>query len=242
MYIHGAAVAEVVKAPHLIQQLVAGVDPVGRGGQVIEQLQLLGGSVHFLSVHDQLVRIQVDNELIEHQLLGGIVGDLRPAKHRIDPGDELFHLKGLDNVVVGPHLQSLDTIEDLAFGCQHDNGNLGGLPDLGTDRPTIHHRQHDVQQNQIRFLFLELLDGLSAISGNADIKPFLHQIHVNEFGDIAVILHHQDITSHGDPSILYTSLILLYPPQERCVEFFVNLPSPDAYATVSVMARHWSSA
>ena len=29
--VHGAAVAEVVEAPDLVQQLVAGVDPVGRG-------------------------------------------------------------------------------------------------------------------------------------------------------------------------------------------------------------------
>ena len=33
----------VLKAPHLVQQLVAGVNTVGVGGQAVQQLQLLGG-------------------------------------------------------------------------------------------------------------------------------------------------------------------------------------------------------
>ena len=44
MDIDGAAVAVVLKAPHLVQQLVAGVNTVGVGGQAVQQLQLLGGA------------------------------------------------------------------------------------------------------------------------------------------------------------------------------------------------------
>ena len=209
---------------------------------MIEKLQLLGRRIHLFPVHDQLIGIQIDDELIKHQLFGRVVGDLRPAQHRVDPGDELLHLKGLDDVVIRSHFQALDAVKNFALGRQHDDGNLGGLPDLGTDRPAVHHRQHDIQQNQIRLLLLELLDGLSAVSGDADIKSLFYQIHVDELGDIAVILHHQDIAPHGDPSILYASLIVLYPYHGRCVEFFVNLPTEGPYDTVSVMARHRSSA
>ncbi|CAN3975112.1 Plasmid mobilization relaxosome protein MobC, partial [Dysosmobacter welbionis] len=74
--IHCPAVAEVVKAPHLIQQLVPGVHPVGGGGQMIQQLQLLGGRVDFLPIHDQLVGVQVNHQLVERQPLAGVVGDL----------------------------------------------------------------------------------------------------------------------------------------------------------------------
>ena len=45
--------------------------------------------------------------------LAGVVGNLRPAEDGVDAGDELLHLKGLDDVVVRPHLQPLDAVEDL---------------------------------------------------------------------------------------------------------------------------------
>ena len=44
MHINGAAVAVILKAPHLVQQLVAGVDAVRMGGQTVQQFQLLGGA------------------------------------------------------------------------------------------------------------------------------------------------------------------------------------------------------
>ena len=50
MDVHGAGVAEIVEAPDLVQQLIAGVDPVGRGGQIEQQLHLLGGRIHLFAV------------------------------------------------------------------------------------------------------------------------------------------------------------------------------------------------
>ena len=168
---------------------------------MVQQLQLLGGRVDLLPVHDQLVGVQVDHQLVERQPLAGVVGDLRPPQDGVDAGDELLHLKGLDHIVVRPHLQALDAVEHLALGRQHDDGHLAGLPDLGADGPAVHHRQHDVQQDQVRHLLLELLDGLSAISGDADIKALLHQIHMDQIADVAVVLYDQDIAAHGAPSI-----------------------------------------
>ena len=50
MHVHGTAVAEVVKAPDLVQQLITGIDPVGRGSQVVQQLHLLGRGIDLLAV------------------------------------------------------------------------------------------------------------------------------------------------------------------------------------------------
>ena len=200
MHIHRAAVAEIVEAPNLIQQLVAGVNPVGCGCQMVQKLQLLGRRVDLLAVHDQLIGIQIDHQFVKRQPLGGVVGDLRPAEHRIDSGNELFHLEGLDDVIVGAHLQALDAVKDLAFGGEHDDGNLAGLPDLGAYCPAVHHRQHDVQQDQIRHLLLEFLNGFAAICGNPDVKALLYQIHVDQLRNVAVVLHHQNIPSHGTSS------------------------------------------
>ena len=173
---------------------------------MVQQLQLLGGRVDLLPVHDQLVGVQVDHQLVERQPLAGVVGDLRPPQDGVDAGDELLHLKGLDHVVVRPHLQALDAVEHLTLGRQHDDGYLAGLPDLGADGPAVHHRQHDVQQDQVRHLLLEFLDGLSAVSGDADVKALLHQVHMDQVTDIAVVLHDQDVAAHGAPSQFDMSL------------------------------------
>ena len=173
---------------------------------MVQQLQLLGGRIDLLPVHDQLVGVQIDDQLVEHQPLAGVVGDLRPAQDGIDAGDELLHLKGLHHVVVRPHLQSLDPVEHLALGGQHDDGHLAGLPDFGAHRPAVHHRQHDVQQDQIRHLLLKLLNGLSAVSGDADIKALLHQIHLNQVTDVAVVLYDQNVAAHEAPSVFDMSV------------------------------------
>ena len=173
---------------------------------MVQQLQLLGRRVDLLPVHDQLVGVQVNHQLVERQPLAGVVGDLRPPQDGVDAGDELLHLKGLDHVVVRPHLQALDAVEHLALGRQHDDGHLAGLPDLGADGPAVHHRQHDVQQDQVRHLLLEFLDGLSAVSGDADVKALLHQVHMDQVTDIAVVLHDQDVAAHGAPSQFDMSL------------------------------------
>ena len=173
---------------------------------MIQQLQLLGGRVDFLPIHDQLVGVQVNHQLVERQPFAGVVGDLRPPQDRIDPGDELLHLKGLHHIVVRPHLQALDAVEHLALGRQHDDGHLAGLPDFGAHRPAVHHRQHDVQQDQVRNLLLKLLNGLAAVAGDADVEPLLHQVHVDQITDIAVVFHDQDVAAHGAPSHFDMSL------------------------------------
>ena len=52
-------VAVVLKAPDLVQQLVAGVNPVGVGSEVEEQLQLFGRGIDDLAVDFELDRKSV---------------------------------------------------------------------------------------------------------------------------------------------------------------------------------------
>ena len=49
MDINRTGIAVILKAPHLVQQLVAGVDTVGVARQTGQQLQLLGRSLHDLA-------------------------------------------------------------------------------------------------------------------------------------------------------------------------------------------------
>ena len=200
MDVHGAAVAEIVKAPHLVEQLVARVDAVGRGREVVQQLQLLRGRVDLLAVDDQLVAVEVDDELVKGQALFCVVGDLAAAQHRVDARHQLLHLKGLDDVVVRAHLQTRDAVAHVALGGEHDDRGLGLLADLRAHAPAVEHGEHDIEQHQIRLLLFKLLHGLAAVIGDTDLEALLVQIHTDEIGDIPVVLHHQNIACHRKSS------------------------------------------
>ena len=190
MDIHGTAVAEIIKSPYLVQQLVAGIHPVGGGCQMVQKLQLLGRRVDLLPVHRQLVGVQVDLQLVEYQLLLGILGDLRAAQDRIDAGNELLHFKGLDDIVVSTHLQALDTVKYLALGGDHNDRGPAGLTDLAAYRPAIHYRQHDIQQDHVRLHGTEGLHRRTTVKGRLDLKALFLQVHPDQVGNIPVILHH----------------------------------------------------
>ena len=198
MDVHRPAVAEIVKAPHFVQQLVAGIDPVGRGGQVVQQLHLLGGRVDFLAVHDQLEGIHIDNQLVEYQsaslFFGGDSGC--PAEHRLNPSQYLLHFKGLGNIVVGTGFQATDLVVGFPLGGEHDDGHLGFRPDGLADAPAVHHRHHHIQQHQVGLDGPEFGQSLTAVVGYGYGVAFLFQIHLQKLRNIPVVFRDQNRYSH----------------------------------------------
>ena len=218
MHVHGTGVAEVVEAPHLVQQLVSGEYPVGGGRQVVEQLQLLGRRIHPLAVHQQLIGVQVDDQLVEGELLlaAPLLLAAEAAEHRVDAGQHLLHLKGLDDIVVGAPLQPGHLVLGLPLGGEHDHRGLVVLPDLLEHRPAVHYRQHDVQQHQLRVEGAEQLHPLAAVPGHRCLKALLLQIEVEKLGNIGVVFHNQDLPGHSAPSfsMLFSPVLYrLFSPQ-----------------------------
>ena len=198
MDIHRPAVAKVVKAPDLVQQLIAGVDPVGGGGEIVEQLHLLGRCVDLLAVHDQLEGIHIDGQLVEHQLPGLLLRSDAgsPSQHRLDPGQNLLHFKGFGDVVIGAGFQAVDLVVGLALGGEHDDGGLGLSPDSLAHSPAVHDGHHHIQQHQVGLDGPELGKALSAVGSHRHGVALLFQIHLQQFRDIAVILRDEYRYSH----------------------------------------------
>ena len=164
---------------------------------MVQKLQLLGRSIHPLAVHNQFVGIQIHYQLIEGQLL------LRarplfsgPAKHSMDAGQNLLHLKGLGNIVVRSHFQTGNLVLQLSLGCEHDNRRLGGFPDFPAHCPAVHPGQHDVQQHQVRLELAKLLYPHQAVSGQLTLHLLLLQIDAQQVSDILVVLHDQNLDRH----------------------------------------------
>ena len=94
----------------------------------------------------------------------------------MDPGQDLLHLKGLDDIIVGAPLQAGHLVLGLSLGREHDDGGLIALADLFQHGPAVHDRQHDVQQHQVRMEGAEQLHALSAVPGYRRVKSFFLQI------------------------------------------------------------------
>ena len=174
---------------------------------MIEKLQLFGRRVDLLAVDDELIGVEVDDELVEREALVRVLGDLAAAQHGVDARKQLLHLKGLDDIVVRAHLKAVDAVVDLALGGEHDDRALGRLADLGAHAPAVEHGEHHVEQHEVGLFFLEFLHGLAAVGGDADVEALFVEIHLNEVGNIIVVLHDKNIACHAG-FLLHTSVCL----------------------------------
>ena len=202
MNIHRPGIAEIIKAPDLVQQLIAGVHPIGGGGQIVQQLHLLGGRVHLFAVYGQFKGIHIDDQLVKHQASGFLFrgGAGAAAQHGLNPGQHLFHFKGLGDVVIGAVLQAGNLIVGFTLGGEHDDGGLAFGPDGPADRPAVHDRHHHIQQHQVRLDGPVFRKALSSVTGNGNGIALFFQIHLQKLRDIAVVLYNQNRHSHNESS------------------------------------------
>ena len=119
----------------------------------------------------------------------------------MNAGQDLLHLKGLDDVVVGAPLQAGDLVLGLPLGGEHDDRGAALLPDFFQDRPAVHDGQHDVQQHQVGLKGAEILHALAAVLGHLGLKALFFQVEVEQFGDISVVLYDQYLLGHKNPSV-----------------------------------------
>ena len=119
------------------------------------------------------------------------------AEDGLHPGQDLLHLKGLGDVVVGTHLEAGDLVDGLALGGEHDDGHLGRLTDGAADAPAVETGEHQVQQHQIRLGGAEELQTLVAVGGGDDPIALFLQIEPQELRNVGIVLHDEHGLCHG---------------------------------------------
>ena len=106
MHVDRPGAAEVVVAPDLLQQLVAGEDPTGMLGEVLEELELLEGEVEHAAADLRGVRRLVDDHLAGANDVrvgvGVAVARRQLADRDPDPGVDLGRPGRLEDDVVDP--------------------------------------------------------------------------------------------------------------------------------------------
>ena len=181
---------------------------------MVQKLHLLGRRLDALAVDDELKGIQVDDQLVKDQpaRLDLLLFPARAAEDRLDSGQQLLHLEGLRQIIVGALLQALHLVVRLALGGEHDDGGLAVLPDGAQHAPAVHHGQHDIEQHQVRPHLPEQGHALAAVGGDLCMIAFLFQIHLDQLRDIGVVFHDEDRFCHKTLSLLchlnyYTAVV-----------------------------------
>jgi hypothetical protein len=105
VHIHRALLDEDMVAPHLVEQLGAGMHPLRVGHQEMQQAELGRAEVHRLAVGGEAVGGRVEAQAAD---LDGVLGGLRgpAAQHGLDAGHQLAGREGLGDVVVGAGLEA----------------------------------------------------------------------------------------------------------------------------------------
>src|SRR5690606_19375886 len=114
----------------------------------------------------------------------------------VEQVEELPQLEGLGEVPHGPEVAGLGA--HVAVGAQHDDGDLTGghgiLPETGRELPAVHHRHHQVEQDELGRHRAQALEGLAAIAR----APHTVALTLEDLGEsvenVRIVIHDQD---HG---------------------------------------------
>ena len=126
VHVDGAGAAEVVVAPHLLQQLLAAEDAAGVLGEVLEELELLVGEVERAAADARGVGRVVDDDLAPVDHVGGrVVRGLGAgaADREPDPGLELGRTAGVQHHVV--HAPVVGDDRETALGDDEEDRRVG---------------------------------------------------------------------------------------------------------------------
>ena len=108
-----------------------------------------------------------------------VLGLTAAAQHGADPRDQLARRERLGDVVVGAELEP-DHLVDLAvLGGQHDDRDVGALPDRAAHLGARDPGQHQVEQHQVGAVAVEVVERVVAVGGHRDLVPLLAE-HVRQ--------------------------------------------------------------
>ena len=195
MDVNGTGVSEIVKAPDLIEQLVAGKHAVVVRSEEVEQFQFLRRNVHRFALEFQFILLQADFDILKLDHLVVALSGVRliPSENRFDTRGKFFHIKRLGHEIIRAQLQSQNLIKDLALCRDHNHGLGGNLADLAADLPTVLFGEHNVKKNQIRLIHLEVIQPLRTVGGKFDVISLVFKIHFQQVADIGIIVNDQNL-------------------------------------------------
>ena len=195
MHIHQTGVGRVPVAPDLLQEHLACEHLPRLARERDQQVELQRRQRDRLPVPLHGVPGHVDDQVTDGQLLRrGLLGT---AKARTDAGHQLLGLERLDDVVIGPRLQTDHHVHGVALGREHDDGHPGLRPDQAAHLDAVPSGQHQVEEHQIGLGLPESGQRLVAISYERRLKTFTTQHNPEHLGQCGVVVDDKDSSLHA---------------------------------------------
>ena len=191
MNVYRARVAEVIKAPYLVEQLVARENAVIVGCEEVEKLKFLGRNVNAFAAKLEFVFLTADLDIFKFDnfAVAGSLAGRATAQNGFDARGQFLDIKGFDHVVIGTKLKTEYLIKGFAFGGNHDNGFGGNLADFTADLPTVKLGQHNIEEHQVRLLLTECFNCRCAVICDNNVEALFLDIESEQLADIGVIIN-----------------------------------------------------
>jgi len=194
MDVNRAVVPDVLIAPHHIEQVLPAVHPAGVAHEQLHQVELLGGEVHRDPVlpGGTLIGVQTDvahgkgtfGRLALHRRTG-------TAQQGADPRLQLQDVEGLGDVVVRPALKAHDLVRVLPLGGEHDDRDVGELPDAHTGLEPIDLGHHQIQDDQVKVALPGQLHGFLPVIAGLYLIALIFQVKGDPLYQDALVVHDQ---------------------------------------------------
>ena len=115
------------------------------------------------------------------------------AEPGTDACDEFGQPEGLGHVVVGTGVETDDDVHLLGACGEHDDGQLrGSRPSPPAHVEPVDVGQREVEQQQLRSIALDRLDGSAAGLDVGDVETFRHQHSYERFADSFVVFNQEN--------------------------------------------------
>ncbi len=155
-----AGISIEVVLPDMIQDLSFREDSIGVEHQIAQQFEFCRGELDANRPNKDLVGVLIHGQCA-HADQGVIFFVERAAQDCFDPRDNLIQAKGLGYIVIAAHGEAGDLVLGRVFGGEEEYGagvTTGSEP-FGHPK-SVDIGQHDIENNQVRFLIEHGGDGL----------------------------------------------------------------------------------
>lgn len=193
--IHRPRVAQVVRPPHLFQNLVPGEHDAPVAHQMEEEIVFTRKQMDGPSIALHRPRDRIDNQAVcLYRTLPPVRSraQLDAAERSTNASEQLAEGKRLDHVIVSAQLEPEYTVYLIVTCGDHNNWYRR----RGSHHPAyieaVHLGQHDIQQHQIGLLRPCQRDRLQSGTRDPRLIPFGLEVIHERFRQISIVLHHED--------------------------------------------------
>ena len=116
-----------------------------------------------------------------------------PAEQRADACKQLLELERLDEIVVGPHVESLDALVHAVASGQHQDGDPVALvPEATGHREPVDPGHHHVEDDDVRRVALDRCECSAAVGRGFDLVTLVRKRPLEGLADGPVIVDDKD--------------------------------------------------